>query len=72
MERLLKIFCCFGFCSAGSLNGLKGDPFFLLITWLSKYAPRLNGIKTWGGGTVNHSRKTKTKTRELAKGVPLE
>lgn len=61
MERLLKIFCCFGFCSAGSLNGLKGDPFFLLITWLSKYAPRLNGIKTWGGGDSEPLQENKNK-----------
>lgn len=53
MERLLKtlfspqkscwqvfwfcLFCCSVFCSAGSLNGLKGDPIFLVTIWLSRY-----------------------------------
>lgn len=30
------LFCCC-FCSAGSLNGLKGDPIFLVTIWLSRY-----------------------------------
>lgn len=34
MGRLLKTFCCFGFCSAGSLNGLKGDP-ILFVDYLA-------------------------------------
>lgn len=30
----ILLFC---FCSAGSLNGLKGDPIFLVTIWLSRY-----------------------------------